>query len=575
MSSVDPTPAEAPGRDYAPIEHVDDESLEPRRASSRRGWIFPVLVFGAIILLGILPGESDGTPVRDQPGRGHDGQRSHGGVLDKIGHWIGDTVGWRSNNGTAGSGRLTWGSFASGWSESTVYVVSTDAYYRSRPASFGAHISDEQGLRGYLLPISSLAARQAGMDEADELSQERDYACEDAQPNRDGRGNNDDFDDAINTVHHRRDNGTDTDETVQFIALILRGKCSFADKVRRAQSLGAVGALIGDSAPHNSPLLGSGSSLVGMWGPDAHDIIIPSAFVSAESYSDLRRLYQEYLDHPNSELGVAFADQSTLVQASDATSHTANATADRGLAIVMSQDQAFDWPLMDLCLLLLFLPSVLTLLTLGLHRVRVARRRRQDRAPKHAVESLPCILWSEHLDDDLEKAEREGLSTAEVLKSHATPTSWLARIGLRARTVLHDAKTYVLLRPTTAAHEDDASLQDASPEASGSSAPLQAVSAASLTPAARKRIFGQRECSICLCDFEVGEAVRVLPCGHLFHQVEVDPWLLQTKRVCPVCRTSITDVPRPTAAANAVLVPVEESADSSRQTNNERTPLLD
>ena len=50
-----------------------------------------------------------------------------------------------------------------------------------------------------------------------------------------------------------------------------------------------------------------------------------------------------------------------------------------------------------------------------------------------------------------------------------------------------------------------------------------------------------KACAICLCDFEVGERVRVLPCddSHFFHVSCIEQWL-QTNSVCPVCRTFIT-----------------------------------
>jgi len=46
------------------------------------------------------------------------------------------------------------------------------------------------------------------------------------------------------------------------------------------------------------------------------------------------------------------------------------------------------------------------------------------------------------------------------------------------------------------------------------------------------------ECSFCLCDFEEGDSVRTLPCFHMFHQPEIDKWLLEHTE-CPLCKTSV------------------------------------
>ncbi|KAI9158431.1 RING finger domain-containingprotein [Paramyrothecium foliicola] len=43
-------------------------------------------------------------------------------------------------------------------------------------------------------------------------------------------------------------------------------------------------------------------------------------------------------------------------------------------------------------------------------------------------------------------------------------------------------------------------------------------------------------CTICTEDFEVGEDVRVLPCGHHFHPHCIDPWLINVSGTCPLCR---------------------------------------
>ncbi|CAH7666441.1 expressed protein [Phakopsora pachyrhizi] len=49
-------------------------------------------------------------------------------------------------------------------------------------------------------------------------------------------------------------------------------------------------------------------------------------------------------------------------------------------------------------------------------------------------------------------------------------------------------------------------------------------------------------CPICVCDFEDGDDIRVLPCDarHQFHKECVDPWLLNESRLCPLCRWDLS-----------------------------------
>eukprot|EP00178_Gracilaria_changii_P001588 TRINITY_DN121_c0_g1_i1.p2 TRINITY_DN121_c0_g1~~TRINITY_DN121_c0_g1_i1.p2 ORF type:complete len:289 (-),score=50.87 TRINITY_DN121_c0_g1_i1:359-1225(-) len=48
------------------------------------------------------------------------------------------------------------------------------------------------------------------------------------------------------------------------------------------------------------------------------------------------------------------------------------------------------------------------------------------------------------------------------------------------------------------------------------------------------------ECAICLCEFEPGDEITALPCGHMFHLTGcVREWLRNHSRTCPTCRADI------------------------------------
>ena len=49
----------------------------------------------------------------------------------------------------------------------------------------------------------------------------------------------------------------------------------------------------------------------------------------------------------------------------------------------------------------------------------------------------------------------------------------------------------------------------------------------------------QKECVICLAEFEIGESITTLPCLHVFHTECIKSWI-KSKNHCPICKFEIT-----------------------------------
>ncbi|ANB14673.1 hypothetical protein AWJ20_2278 [Sugiyamaella lignohabitans] len=48
------------------------------------------------------------------------------------------------------------------------------------------------------------------------------------------------------------------------------------------------------------------------------------------------------------------------------------------------------------------------------------------------------------------------------------------------------------------------------------------------------------DCPICFESFKDGDILRILPCKHRFHALCVDPWLLNSSALCPLCRVDLS-----------------------------------
>lgn len=73
-------------------------------------------------------------------------------------------------------------------------------------------------------------------------------------------------------------------------------------------------------------------------------------------------------------------------------------------------------------------------------------------------------------------------------------------------------------------------------------------------------------CAICIEDYVEGDKLRILPCEHAYHCKCIEPWLLENRRTCPICKRKV------------ILPGMDPNSDSESDEEGgpatERTPLL-
>jgi hypothetical protein len=48
-------------------------------------------------------------------------------------------------------------------------------------------------------------------------------------------------------------------------------------------------------------------------------------------------------------------------------------------------------------------------------------------------------------------------------------------------------------------------------------------------------------CPICIDEYHDGESVKVLPCGHIYHPLCIEPWFLAKSTACPLCKADVRE----------------------------------
>ncbi|KAI6016245.1 hypothetical protein EDC04DRAFT_2577671 [Pisolithus marmoratus] len=374
------------------------------------------------------------------------------------------------------SATSTEGSWLWGWVwgvESSVSVVdrSPPVTYHSRPASFGPVLQDP--LLGYVIPLSSFTI-SCPTNDTSIKAELPNSGCAPLCPSGDRH----------------------PDPTEPWIALVQRGQCPF---VRESQRLGARAVVVGGEDPDVS---GIADTLVSMYSKeDASDVTIPSTYIRYADYKELIELI-----------------------GSSTTSHAGLKTLS---LLIAAEYSAWEWysPILTF-VIILFLPSCLTFVTLLIHRVRVARAARRDRAPEHLVKSFPWRAWN--------------------------GTTWEKHEG--------SVPQLTALSSSTVDLESGASQSASSHEAAEEAhIPWYEM---------------QIECAICISEFTKGDRVRELPCHHIFHIDEIDNWLINLKKLCPICKADVTQPWNTSKVPGSPAATTESEGAVDPSLPTERTPLL-
>ncbi|KAI9319396.1 hypothetical protein BX666DRAFT_1469301 [Dichotomocladium elegans] len=205
--------------------------------------------------------------------------------------------------------------FASRNVSATIVVLSTNETFPDRPSAFGPSLGANQGKLGFLI-----------------------------EPHQDPTGCQ-----VVNSPCE------------DWIALLRRGGCSFAAKVRNMQRSGAVAVAIGDS---------DSSGWVTMYAPgDTSDIHIPSMFLAQHEYQTLHKLATRLPGPPL-------------------------------MVLLLEVDDWMAWPLMHLVILIFISPSIIMIFLYISYKIRQRRKQVQDLAPAHVVSRLQIRRFVREKPDD-------------------------------------------------------------------------------------------------------------------------------------------------------------------------------
>jgi len=135
-------------------------------------------------------------------------------------------------------------------------------------------------------------------------------------------------------------------------------------------------------------------------------------------------------------------------------------------------------------------------------------------------------------DDDIQFEDKHIRASTLELKSDKTEKRIKHILKSKSKSNRKSSGQY----GTLAKSDVEEGLYSDSPEQSSKSLTME-------SPLAESKDTGNADdnaCSICLCDYEVGDELTRLPCGHIYHLECVTSWTNQSTR-CPLCNHELQE----------------------------------
>ncbi|KAI5204449.1 hypothetical protein E4T39_03632 [Aureobasidium subglaciale] len=199
-----------------------------------------------------------------------------------------------------------------------------------------------------------------------------------------------------------------------------------------------------------------------------------------------------------------------------------------GLWVTLTPASMSSSPFFDTLLVLVVSPLVTLTIVYALLLLRSRIRRRRWRAPKSIVDRFPVRTY--HTIPS--SAASNASDSATISPAAPTQTTPLLHSGARAI-----SQTRPRPRSRTAS---EVPVSGSSPASSPSLDQVQEKREAGLAEWRRRYGGRQRDCAICIDEFEDGVSrVMSLPCGHEFHVDCITPWLTTRRRTCPNCKADV------------------------------------